>query len=209
MEARFGIPYARTGQPGLASLATAERYALQGRLDDAGHRPELRQVFLLLQNLHALAVVATLAGFLHQRHAYLAVGEVLSGGVFTSQHEGQGGQALIAQPGFLQALVLQACEGLDTRMHRHLAALDGLPKIVETIDISTEGDACTTVGRDDRGEVYIELSVPKAGRVRHFDEEGYLYTLHDGELLDLPIPTEPHDRPVHAVATPSGVVRLR
>lgn len=33
--------------------------------------------------------------------------------------------------------------------------------------------------------------------------------LHDGELLDLPIPTEPHDRPVHAVATPSGMVRLR
>jgi hypothetical protein len=59
----------------------------------------------------------------------------------------------------------------------------GLPKIVETIDISTEGDACTTVGRDDRGEVYIELIVPKAGRVRHFDEEGYLYTMHDGELL--------------------------
>jgi 5-formyltetrahydrofolate cyclo-ligase len=33
--------------------------------------------------------------------------------------------------------------------------------------------------------------------------------LHHGELLDLPIPTEPHDRPVHAVATPSGIVRLR
>jgi len=31
----LGQAYARTGQPGLASLATAERYALQGRLDDA------------------------------------------------------------------------------------------------------------------------------------------------------------------------------
>lgn len=31
----LGQAYARTGQPGLASLAAAERYALQGRLDDA------------------------------------------------------------------------------------------------------------------------------------------------------------------------------
>jgi len=33
--------------------------------------------------------------------------------------------------------------------------------------------------------------------------------LHDEELLDLPMATEPHDVPVHAVATPSGLVRLR
>ena len=31
----LGQAYARSGQPGLASLATAERYALQGRIDDA------------------------------------------------------------------------------------------------------------------------------------------------------------------------------
>ncbi len=31
----LGQAYARTGQPGLASLATAERYALQGRVNDA------------------------------------------------------------------------------------------------------------------------------------------------------------------------------
>ncbi|WP_375282090.1 M48 family metalloprotease [Pseudooctadecabacter sp.] len=31
----LGQAYARTGQPGLASLATAERYALQGRINDA------------------------------------------------------------------------------------------------------------------------------------------------------------------------------
>jgi predicted Zn-dependent protease len=31
----LGQAYARTGKPGLASLATAEHYALQGRLDDA------------------------------------------------------------------------------------------------------------------------------------------------------------------------------
>ena len=32
--------------------------------------------------------------------------------------------------------------------------------------------------------------------------------LHDGELTDEPLPAEAHDRPVDAVATPSGVVRL-
>jgi 5-formyltetrahydrofolate cyclo-ligase len=32
--------------------------------------------------------------------------------------------------------------------------------------------------------------------------------LHDGELLDEPLPAEPHDRRVDAVAMPSGVVRL-
>jgi 5-formyltetrahydrofolate cyclo-ligase len=33
--------------------------------------------------------------------------------------------------------------------------------------------------------------------------------LHEGELLDLPVPREPHDRPVHAVALASGLVPLR
>lgn len=33
--------------------------------------------------------------------------------------------------------------------------------------------------------------------------------LHDGELLDLPVPRQPHDLPVAAVATPSRLVRLR
>lgn len=33
--------------------------------------------------------------------------------------------------------------------------------------------------------------------------------LHDGELLDLPVPREPHDLPVQAVATPSGIIWLR
>jgi 5-formyltetrahydrofolate cyclo-ligase len=32
--------------------------------------------------------------------------------------------------------------------------------------------------------------------------------LHDGELTDEPLPAEPHDRRVDAVALPSGVVRL-
>ena len=35
-----------------------------------------------------------------------------------------------------------------------------------------------------------------------------LALLHDGELTEQPLPAEPHDRRVQAVATPSGVVRL-
>jgi hypothetical protein len=59
----------------------------------------------------------------------------------------------------------------------------GLPKIVEEIEISTEGSQCTTVARDEYGEVYFELSVPKAGSNKHFDETGFLYSMLDGELL--------------------------
>ena len=33
--------------------------------------------------------------------------------------------------------------------------------------------------------------------------------LHDGELLDVPIPREPHDVPVDVAATPRGLRRLR
>ena len=33
--------------------------------------------------------------------------------------------------------------------------------------------------------------------------------LHDGEVVDIPLPREPHDVPVAAAATPSGLHRLR
>lgn len=33
--------------------------------------------------------------------------------------------------------------------------------------------------------------------------------LHDGEVLDLPIPRAPHDVPIAAAATPSGLIRFR
>ncbi|WP_069112441.1 5-formyltetrahydrofolate cyclo-ligase [Jiangella alba] len=33
--------------------------------------------------------------------------------------------------------------------------------------------------------------------------------LHDGEVLDMPVPREPHDVPVDAAATPGGAHRLR
>ena len=59
----------------------------------------------------------------------------------------------------------------------------GLPKIVEEIDVATEGDSCTTTAKDERGETYFELTVPTAGSTKHFDETGFLYTLRNGDLL--------------------------
>jgi hypothetical protein len=63
------------------------------------------------------------------------------------------------------------------------AKIWGLPKIVEEIDISTEGSHCTTIARDENGEVYFELSVPKTGSIKHFDETGYVYSMLDGQLV--------------------------
>ena len=62
------------------------------------------------------------------------------------------------------------------------AKIWGLPKIVEEIEISAEGDQCTAVARDDDGEVYFELAVPKAGSTKHFDETGHLYSMLEGRL---------------------------
>ncbi len=59
----------------------------------------------------------------------------------------------------------------------------GLPKVVEEIEISTDGSHCTTVARDDNGEVYLDLSIPKTGSTKHFDETGYLYSMLEGKLL--------------------------
>lgn len=59
----------------------------------------------------------------------------------------------------------------------------GLPKIVEEIDLATEDDRCTTVARDDNGDVYFELTMPTSGQQKHFDETGHLYSLLDGRLL--------------------------
>ncbi len=66
------------------------------------------------------------------------------------------------------------------------AKIWGLPKIVEEIDISTEDSHCTTIARDENGEVYFELSVPKTGSIKHFDETGYVYSMLDGQLVKSP-----------------------
>ena len=58
----------------------------------------------------------------------------------------------------------------------------GLPKVVEEIDISTEGSLCTTTATDEGGEIYFELSVPTTGSTKHFDETGHLYSMLDGQI---------------------------
>jgi len=59
----------------------------------------------------------------------------------------------------------------------------GLPKVLEEISISTSGDECTTVAKDENGEVYFELSIPKSGVPRRFDETSFLYSIHNSNLL--------------------------
>ena len=59
----------------------------------------------------------------------------------------------------------------------------GLPKVVEEINISTSGNHYITVAKDEDGEVYFELSIPKSGMPRHFDETGFLYSIHNSNLL--------------------------
>lgn len=63
------------------------------------------------------------------------------------------------------------------------ARIWGLPKIVEEIDISTDENQCTTTAKDETGEVYFKLSVPRAGSAKQFDETGHLYSMLDGKLL--------------------------
>jgi hypothetical protein len=59
----------------------------------------------------------------------------------------------------------------------------GLPKIVEAIDVTTDGGTCTTVARDADGEAYFELAVPTTGSPKHFDETGHLFSVLEGRLL--------------------------
>jgi hypothetical protein len=59
----------------------------------------------------------------------------------------------------------------------------GLPKIVETIDISSDDERCRTVARDDDGRTYFDLTVPTAGSAKRFDECGRLYSMLDERLL--------------------------
>jgi hypothetical protein len=59
----------------------------------------------------------------------------------------------------------------------------GLPKIVETIDITSEEERCRTVAYDDDGLPYFDLTVPTTGSPKRFDECSRLYSVLDGRLL--------------------------
>jgi hypothetical protein len=59
----------------------------------------------------------------------------------------------------------------------------GLPKVVQEIDISTDGDDCVTTGKEESGETYFQLRVPKSGNSTHFDVVSNLYSRLGDELL--------------------------
>ena len=59
----------------------------------------------------------------------------------------------------------------------------GLPKVTEAIDIYTSAGLCTTTAFDENGTNYFELKVPTAGKLKQFDETGFLYSVLGDELL--------------------------
>lgn len=59
----------------------------------------------------------------------------------------------------------------------------GLPKVTEEINIETKDGFCTTEAKDGNGVPYFELTVPTTGKPKAFDEQGFLYSMLDGELL--------------------------
>ncbi|MCP4125132.1 MAG: acetoacetate decarboxylase family protein [Bacteroidetes bacterium] len=59
----------------------------------------------------------------------------------------------------------------------------GLPKVTEDIDMTVNGDTCTTSAYDENGTKYFELKVPTGGKSQHFDETGHLYSVLNNEIL--------------------------
>lgn len=59
----------------------------------------------------------------------------------------------------------------------------GLPKVVQEIDIFDDGEDCVTVGKEQTGETYFELRVPKKGSRTEFDVSSNLYTRLGNDLL--------------------------
>ncbi len=59
----------------------------------------------------------------------------------------------------------------------------GLPKIVQRIDIETEGSDCVTTAFDDAEQPYFHLRVPVGGTPQTFDVQSKLITRLGGRLL--------------------------
>ncbi len=59
----------------------------------------------------------------------------------------------------------------------------GLPKVTEDIFVDIKNDECTTTAFDENGTEYFRLTVPTNGKPTHFDEKGYLYSVHNDQLL--------------------------
>ena len=59
----------------------------------------------------------------------------------------------------------------------------GLPKVVQQIDIDTQGDECTTTAYEENGDPYFRLRLLTEGTPQDFDVESKLYSRREGEKL--------------------------
>lgn len=175
------------------SLLNASNLAVAAR--------QLRDVLLAAAEIHAARRVA----------AYVSVGREPGTGPLLEEFAARGVDVLLP--------VLQPDGDLDWAPYtgaRHLvSATRGLleptaepvgPGAVASVDaVLVPGLAVDRRGtRLGRGGGSYDRALARAG--------GRVFTcvmLHDGEVLDLPLPRDPHDVPVAAAATPSGLHRLR
>ena len=59
----------------------------------------------------------------------------------------------------------------------------GLPKIVEEIPITHEGNICHIQSIDSEKRTYLDLKIPTQGKSTDFDVSSYLYSIKDHRLL--------------------------
>jgi hypothetical protein len=69
---------------------------------------------------------------------------------------------------------------LENKIRGH--AFWGLPKIVEEIPITIEGNICRVQAIDHEQNSYFELRVPTDGNSKNFDVSSYLYSIKDKQL---------------------------
>jgi len=62
----------------------------------------------------------------------------------------------------------------------------GLPKVVDTIDISVDQGISKTTATDEQGNEYFSLSVPTSGKATEFEVRSNLYSKLDKDLLQSP-----------------------
>lgn len=62
----------------------------------------------------------------------------------------------------------------------------GLPKVVDTIDISVNGGYSTTKATDEQGNGYFSLKVPTSGKATDFDVRSNIYSKLNNQLLQSP-----------------------
>jgi 5-formyltetrahydrofolate cyclo-ligase len=162
---------------------------------------ELRDVALGAPELRAARVVA----------AYVSVGSEPGTGPLVEALHDRGTEVLLP-------LVLPDLD-LDWAPYTGAAGLVSAPRgllepVADPVGIEavTSADAILVPGlaADRRGTrlgqgggCYDRVLARVAGRVFS------CVVLHDGELIDMPLPRDVHDVPVHAAATPSGLHRFK